>query len=144
MLRGSTRGVLLVGQDHYMLGNTVEVRAQLTNARLDPLDVPSVGLQVVQPGGAVQTVAMRADPSRAGAYFGQFPVLQEGTYRLELPVPESENERLEPPHPGESARPGTGEPPPERRPVEHDCQEHRRAILRRHGGGPRRERARPR
>ncbi len=94
LLRGSTRGVLLVGQDHYMIGNTVEVRAQLSNARLDPLDVPSVNLQAVQPNGAVQTVAMQADPSRVGAYFGQFPVLQEGTYRLELPVPESDNERL--------------------------------------------------
>jgi hypothetical protein len=94
LLRGSTRGVLLVGQDHYLLGNTVEVRAQLSNARLDPLEVPGVGLQVIQPGGAVETVAMRPDPTRAGAYFGQFPVLQEGTYRLELPVPESEKERL--------------------------------------------------
>jgi hypothetical protein len=77
-----------------MLGNTVEVRAQLTNARLDALDAPSVDLEVVQPGGAVQTIALRPDPTRAGAYFGQFPALQEGTYRLELPVPESENERL--------------------------------------------------
>jgi hypothetical protein len=94
LLRGSSRGVLLVGQDHYMLGNTVEVRAQLSNARLDPLDMPSVGLQVIQPGGATETISLRPDPSRAGAYFGQFPVLQEGTYRLELPVPESENERL--------------------------------------------------
>ena len=34
LLRGSSRGVLLVGQDRYLLGNTVEVRAQLTNARL--------------------------------------------------------------------------------------------------------------
>ena len=40
LLRGSSRGVLLVGQDRYMLGNTVEVRAQLTNARLEPLGRP--------------------------------------------------------------------------------------------------------
>ena len=51
LLRGSSRGVLLVGQDRYMLGNTVEVRAQLTNARLEPLDAPSVNLQVIQPDG---------------------------------------------------------------------------------------------
>jgi hypothetical protein len=95
LLRGSSRGVLLVSQDHYLLGNTVDVRAQLSNARLDPLDVPSVNLQVIQPDGAVETVSMRSDPSRAGAYFGQFPVLKEGTYRLELAVPESENVRLD-------------------------------------------------
>jgi hypothetical protein len=94
LLRGSSRGVLLVGQDRYLLGNSVEVRAQLTNARLEPLDMSSVNLLVIQPDGASQTVALRADPSRAGAYLGQFPALHEGTYRLELPVPESENERL--------------------------------------------------
>ena len=39
---------------------------------------------------------LRCGPIRAGpgAYLGQFPALQEGTYRLELPVPESDNERL--------------------------------------------------
>ncbi len=94
LLRGSRRGVLLVGQDRYMLGNTVEVRAQLTGARLDPLVVPSVNLQVIPPDGAVQTVALRPDPARAGAYLGQFPAVKEGTYRLELPVPESGGERL--------------------------------------------------
>jgi len=94
LLRGSARGVLLVGQDRYLVGNSVEVRAQLTNARLEPLNMPNVNLEVVQPSGAVQTVALRPDPGRVGTYFGQFPVLQEGTYRLELPVPESDNERL--------------------------------------------------
>jgi hypothetical protein len=94
LLRGSTRGVLLVGQDRYLLGNAVEVRAQLTNARLEPLDMPSVNLQVIQPDGSTQTVPLRADASRLGSYIGQFPALQEGTYRMELPVPESENERL--------------------------------------------------
>jgi len=94
LLRGSSRGVLLTGHDRYGLGNSVEVRAQLTNARLDPLTVATVNLQVFQPDGAAQTVALHADPARAGAYQGQFPVLQEGTYRLELPVPESDNERL--------------------------------------------------
>jgi hypothetical protein len=94
LLRGSTRGVLLVGQDRYMLGNTVEVRAQLTNARLEPLEAPTVNLQIVQPDATVRTIALRADRSRAGAYSGQFPALLEGTYRLELPLPESQNERF--------------------------------------------------
>jgi hypothetical protein len=94
LLRGSTRGVFLVGQERYLLGSTVEVRAQLTNARLEPLDAPTVNVQIAQPDGTAQTVALQADPNHAGAYVGQFQALQEGTYRLELPVPESENERL--------------------------------------------------
>jgi hypothetical protein len=94
LLRGSSRGVLLVGQDRTMLGNTVEVRAQLTNTRLEPLESAGVSVQLLQPDGAMQTIALRADPSRLGAFVGQFSALQEGTYRLDLAVPESENERL--------------------------------------------------
>jgi len=95
LLRGSVRGVLLVGQDHgYLLGSSVEVRAQLTNAQLDPLDVPNVSLQVIQPDGATSAVRLDADPSRPGTFAGQFTAAQEGTYRLELPIPESADQRL--------------------------------------------------
>ena len=77
-----------------MLGNTVEVRAQLTNARLDPLDVPSVNLQVIQPDGARADRAAAGRPKPRGTLLGQLPALQEGTYRLELPVPESDHQSL--------------------------------------------------
>ena len=73
LLRGSSRGVLLVGQDRYMLGSTVEVRAQLTNARLEPLDLPSVNLQMIQPDGTAQTIALRADPKPGGGVRGAVP-----------------------------------------------------------------------
>lgn len=95
LLRGSTRGMLLVGQERYRLGNTVSVQAyRLTNAQLAPLEAPSVSLQIVQPNQAVQTIALRQEVGRPGCYAGQFTALQEGDYRLELPVPESDDERL--------------------------------------------------
>jgi hypothetical protein len=95
LLRGSTRGVLLVGQERYRLGNTVTVQAyRLTDARLEPLQAPSVMLQVVQPDQSVQNVSLRPDPSRVGSYVGQFPVLQQGDYRLELALPDDEEQRL--------------------------------------------------
>jgi hypothetical protein len=94
LLRGSHRGVLLVERDRYLLGGTVDVRAQLSNTRLEPLELPRVSLEVGLPDGGMETVALAADPSRAGAYRGQFALHKEGVYRLELPVPESENERL--------------------------------------------------
>ncbi len=94
LLRGSSRGVLLVARDRYLLGSTVEVRARLTNARLEPLDAPSVALEVVRPAGKVETVTLRPDPTRAGTFAGRFTALAEGAYRLELPVPESDDERL--------------------------------------------------
>jgi hypothetical protein len=94
LLRQSSRGVLMVGQDQYQVGGTVEIRAQLTNAQLAPLVAQTVPLQVFQPGGKVQTITLRPDPSRIGTYAGQFTALDEGDYRMELLVPESTDERL--------------------------------------------------
>lgn len=93
LLRQSSRGVLMVDRDHYLMGGAVLVRAQLTNAQLEPLAAAEVSLDVFQPDGNVQTLTLPADPSRAGVFAGQLTVLQEGAYRLELPVPESD-ERL--------------------------------------------------
>jgi len=94
LLRQSQRGSLMVDKDRCLLGNTVEIRAQLTDAQLKPLVAPRVMLDVVQPNGAVQGILLRPDASREGMYAGHLTVLQEGVYRVELPVPESDRERL--------------------------------------------------
>jgi len=94
LLRGSNRGVLLVERDRYVLGNTVAVRAQLSNAQLDPLVAPQVSLQVFAPDSTQQTVNLLADAARPGNFAGQFTVRVEGAYRLELPVPDAAEERL--------------------------------------------------
>lgn len=95
LLRGSTRGVLLVGQQRYTPGNTVEIRAQLTNAQLQPLEAPGVAVQVIHQGsGRGQTVNLVPDPARLGTFVGQFTVLRHGKHQLELLVPESDDERL--------------------------------------------------
>ena len=72
----------------------MQIRAQLTNLQLQPLVVPTVALEVIDQAGKVQTVTLRPDPARAGTYAGQFTALQAGRCRLELPIPESDNERL--------------------------------------------------
>ncbi len=92
--RGSNRGVLMTERDHYLPGNTVQVRAQLTSAQLEPLVATQVPLQVILPDGNLQTVRLTPDPIRAGSFRGQFTVRKEGSYRLELLVPESKDERL--------------------------------------------------
>jgi hypothetical protein len=94
LLRGSSRGVLLVERDRYFLGQTVAVRVQLLDSQLEPLQVPSVSLEVYQPDGTLQNIQLNPDPSRAGTYSGQFAVRQEGVCRLELPVPDTDTERL--------------------------------------------------
>ncbi len=93
LLRQSSRGVLMVDRDRHLLGSTVQIRAQLTNAQWEPLAATEVPLEVFQPDGSVQTLALSPDPSREGMFNGQLTVLDEGPYRLELPVPQS-GERL--------------------------------------------------
>jgi hypothetical protein len=86
--------MLLVDRDRYLLGNTVAVRAQLSDAQYDPLDLPGVALQVVRPDGTSQSLQLAPDASRKGMYAGQFTALAEGTYRLELQVGGGEPEVL--------------------------------------------------
>jgi len=94
LLRGSPRGVLLADRDRYVLGSTVEVRAQLTDQRLEPLADRSVAMQVFPPRGAAQTVLLQADAAHPGSFAGRFPAVEEGVWRLELPIPQSDNKRL--------------------------------------------------
>ncbi len=92
LLRGSSRGSLLVDRDRYELGETVVLRARLLDERHEPLAVDSVTAQIVRPDKGTDTVKLSADPAQAGMYIGQFVVRQEGTYQLVLPVPGSDEE----------------------------------------------------
>ncbi len=94
LLVGSSRGMLLVDRDRYLLGGTVAVRAQLSNSQFEPLDEPQVTVQIVQPDSTVQNLVLMADHDRKGMFAGQFTALQEGTYRLELTAPGGDDEPL--------------------------------------------------
>jgi len=94
LLVGSSRGMLLVDRDRYLLGNTVAVKAQLSDAQFEPLDLPSVALEVLRPDSTAEKIQLMPDPTRKGMYAGQFTALVEGTYKLDLVVPGSENELL--------------------------------------------------
>ena len=94
LLRGSSRGSLLVDRDRYELGEAVVLRARLSNEQHEPLVDATVTAQVVRPDGTSDPVALRADADRAGMYSGQFSVTQEGTYQLALPIPGSSEEPL--------------------------------------------------
>jgi hypothetical protein len=51
-------------------------------------------LRVTRPHGAGDNVDLTADPNRPGSYLGQFRAGVEGSYRLELPIPEATDEQL--------------------------------------------------
>jgi hypothetical protein len=94
ILRGSSRGALLVERDHYQLGESVIVRARLSDAQHKPLTDPSVAAQLLRPDGTTESVKLTADAARPGMYVGQATVVQEGTYQLALSIPGGSEEPL--------------------------------------------------
>ena len=94
LLRQSKRGSLTVDKEQHLVGSTVEIRSQLNNAQSQPLQAAKVPMQVIQPDDSIQSATLVADPNRAGVFTGQITVLQEGTYRLQVSVPESADERI--------------------------------------------------
>ncbi|MBX3434030.1 MAG: hypothetical protein KF847_11970 [Pirellulales bacterium] len=94
LLRGSSRGRLLVERDRYDVGEPVVLRAQLTTASREPYVAERVRARVTGPDGAGRNVELAADPQRAGTFVGQFTPTSEGSYRIELPVPDALDEQL--------------------------------------------------
>jgi len=94
LLKGSSRGRLLVEQDRYSVGDDVVVRAQVLAASREPLIAEQLTARVVDPEGEGFNLSMRADENQEGHFLGQFTVKTEGTYRIELAVPDAVDERL--------------------------------------------------
>ncbi len=94
ILRGSSRGALLVERDRYELGETVVVRARLADEQHNPLKADSVTAHVLRPDGVTEPVKLTADTDRPGMFAGQLAVLQEGTYQLALPLSGDDDQPL--------------------------------------------------
>ncbi len=94
LLRGSRRGNLAVERETYLLGATVDIDARLTNVQHQPLDLPKVVAEVTPQNGAPMPVPLLADPNRKGTFHGQFTALEEGPHRIELPIPDSQEDPL--------------------------------------------------
>ncbi len=95
LLRDSSRGVLLVDKDRCSLGETVTIRAALTDSQHQPLTDEEVEASVTRPDGERQPVTLRRlrEGTREGIYTGQFVATTQGDFRVELIIPDSE--RLE-------------------------------------------------
>lgn len=94
ILRGSSRGSLLVERDRYELGETVVLRARLADAQHKPLTDESVTAQILRPDGTTDPIKLSAETDRPGMYVGQVKVLQEGTYQVALTLPGANEEPI--------------------------------------------------
>jgi hypothetical protein len=94
LLRGSSRGALLVDRDRYELGESVIVRGRLANAQHEPLVLDSVTVQIVRPDRTTESAKLELDADQPGMFVGQIAVHQEGTYQILLPLPDSNEDPL--------------------------------------------------
>ncbi len=94
--RGHQRGILLLERNQYFLGQTVRIRAQLLSQQMDPLNINQVKTEIITPMGKplFPVRNLLIDKNRPGQYQGDFRANQTGTYRLRVPIPDS-NDHLE-------------------------------------------------
>jgi hypothetical protein len=92
--RGTARGLLLLERSQYALGQTIRVRANLLDPQLQPLDAPSVELNVFDPHGLPLSVprVLNRDRDRPGQYWADFRASMPGTYRI-LVRPQLDDEK---------------------------------------------------
>ena len=93
MMQQSTRGRLMLTKEQFFPGDLIEIRATLLDPQMQPLAVKELTADVFLPNGKVQGVKLQLDAEHPGQYHGSFSTLLEGTVRIELPIPDSE-ERL--------------------------------------------------
>ncbi len=93
--RDSNRGLLLLDKDRCSLGETVSIRASLTDAQHQPVKAEQISASIVLPDGARRPIELRhlKDGARDGVFVGQFAPAAEGDYQIELILPDTE--RLE-------------------------------------------------
>ena len=96
LLRDSSRGVLLVDKQRCAIGETVTVRAVLSNAQFNPLRAANVAATIILPNGLRKelTLLPAKQETREGVFVGQFSALHAGNTEVELVVPESDSETL--------------------------------------------------
>lgn len=96
LLRDSTRGVLLVDNQRAMVGDTITVRAVLTDDQFEPLEVSEVPAKLLSPSGRIDDVRLLRVTSepRPGTYSGRFLVREAGSYELRLTLGDALDEEV--------------------------------------------------
>ncbi len=96
LLRDSNRGVLLVDNPRAGVGDTITVRAILTDDQFEPLRLPKVEASLLGPGGLIQPVILTPveGESREGTYGGRFVVRAAGSYDLRLTLGDGLNDTV--------------------------------------------------
>lgn len=96
LLRDSNRGLLLVDTSRAQVGDTITIRAVLTDEQFEPLNVPEVPAKLLAPGGRIDDLRLlpqQGEP-RAGTYGARFVVREAGSYEVRLTLGDALNEQV--------------------------------------------------
>jgi hypothetical protein len=87
LLRGSSRGRLMLERDRYPVGETIIARIMDTSEDIQP------EIEVISPDGQRIEVPIVSDPVRAGGLQGSFIVSNEGSWQIVLTIDGNQNDR---------------------------------------------------
>jgi hypothetical protein len=92
--RGVQRALVILEGREVELGQTVPVRVRAVNAQFQPLASDTLRIEVIDPRGRplVPAPVLDRDRNRATEYFGNFRVSLPGRYRIELKVPDTNDQ----------------------------------------------------
>jgi hypothetical protein len=96
LLRDSNRGILLIDNSRALIGDTITVRAVLTDEQFEPLDVVEVPAKLLSPSGRIddlKLLPLKGEP-RAGTYGGRFIVREAGSYEVRLTLGDALGEQV--------------------------------------------------
>ncbi|MFK8115051.1 MAG: VWA domain-containing protein [Rubripirellula sp.] len=96
LLRDSNRGILLIDTSRALIGDTITVRAVLTDEQFEPLDVAEVPAKLLGPSGRIddlKLLPLKGEP-RAGTYGGRFVVREAGSYEIRLTLGDALGEQV--------------------------------------------------
>jgi len=96
LLRDSNRGLLLVDRPRALVGDTIVVRAILTDPQFEPLRVPQVQAQLLTPSGRIEAIRLtplEGEP-REGTYAGRVLARESGTFEVRLTLGDALDEQV--------------------------------------------------
>ncbi len=90
--QGNSLGTPLPERNTYYVGQTITMRVQLMTPQLNPYIAKTTKMNIFTPDGKQMIPAreMREDTQRKGQYIAQFRANELGVYRVEIPVPDSD------------------------------------------------------
>jgi hypothetical protein len=88
--RESDRGSLIADKRQYILGGIAQLRITANDARLRPLVLPELPVDVISPSGNLRTVQAAVAPNVPGTYQVHLPLTEEGNWTVRFLLPDSE------------------------------------------------------